>query len=341
DKAVKNLILKAKENGGNQAWLAVNREPLTDKTLQGQVVTFTDISLLKQQEAALIKDNEELELRVVQRTQELERSNRHLQQTLLDLHETQKALLHQEKNAALGRMTISIAHELNTPIGNSLTMSSTILEEARSLKAEMEGVGVRKSSVENFLNMSIKGGEILDRSLQKMSHFISELKQVILKQGISHHSHFDVSRVLANLQDQVQPILREARVDMHISAPSELPIHSYQLELELVLKQLISNALEHGLKATHDGAIHIEVRDLGSELEISVQDNGRGVPNEHAERIFEAFFTTNMGSHKGLGLNQAVNLTKHVLEGRIVLDTNNLEGARFVLTLPREVSVKV
>jgi signal transduction histidine kinase len=121
---------------------------------------------------------------------------------------------------------------------------------------------------------------------------------------------------------------------------AELAVAGVTRELSRALRNLVDNAVAH---SKTDDRVHVRVSALEARIEISVQDDGPGVPNADREQIFEPFFRgarergqTDQGV--GLGLSIAREIARR-LGGDVVLDSSCASGARFVLQLPRPVEI--
>ena len=99
---------------------------------------------------------------------------------------------------------------------------------------------------------------------------------------------------------------------------------------------LVTNAVNHGFDGLDAGTIRITaVRESGSTVRVSIQDDGVGIPNEHMGQIFDPFFTTKLGrGGSGLGLSISHRITTKVLGGQVTVQSVQGRGARFDLVLP-------
>jgi signal transduction histidine kinase len=111
---------------------------------------------------------------------------------------------------------------------------------------------------------------------------------------------------------------------------------SYPGALSQVITNLVENGLKHGLHGRSTGRVEIRVRRLGAQFtEITVSDDGVGIPDEIKPRIFNAFFTTKDGAGgSGLGLHIVKSIVCSPLGGQISVEPEHGGGSRFVLTLP-------
>jgi signal transduction histidine kinase len=140
--------------------------------------------------------NLNLEQRVAERTAELARRNAELARALDELQQTRDELVESAKLAALGSMVAGIAHELNTPIGNGLTVASTLAETSQAMRQSLEA-GIKRSSLQAFLNDAVTAGDILQRNLERAATLIASFKQVAVDQTSSQRRKFQLHDTLA------------------------------------------------------------------------------------------------------------------------------------------------
>ena len=124
--------------------------------------------------------------------------------------------------------------------------------------------------------------------------------------------------------------------------PAELVLDSYPGPLGQVLTNLINNAVLHGFDGRAHGTIRISAAALGpGQVGLHVRDDGRGIPNDRLDRIFEPFYTTRMGrGGTGLGLHMVHGMVTNILGGTVTVSSAAGVGTEFVLVLPEHAPLK-
>jgi PAS domain S-box-containing protein len=304
---------------------------------QRQLLTcYEDITDARRIEREILDLNSSLEARVQERTTELRQSNAELLQALTSLERTQKELVRAEKLAALGALVAGVAHELNTPIGNSVMVSTSLSERLDELTREVQ-TGLRRSSLEQFLADLRSGLDILFRNVRRAGDLIASFKQVAVDQASQTRRVFVLDQVIGEIVTTLQPTLKRLPITLRLDIPANVQIDSYPGPLGQVVVNLINNAVVHAFDADHQGFIRIscEFPDADT-IRLSVCDNGRGVAAEHLSRIFDPFFTTKLGAGgSGLGLHICYNLVTTVLGGNIRAESNLHNGTCVVVEMPR------
>lgn len=290
--------------------------------------------------AALQDLNQTLEARVVERTEALHRSNAELLAALDTLRKTQEELVTSEKMAALGALVAGVAHELGTPLGNSLIAANTVRDQTRALRRELEG-GLRRSSLERYLGDTEAGNAIIERNLERAAALVTSFKQVAVDQSSSQRREFALSEVVDEIVMTLRPSLKRLPFRLTTEVDAALRLDSYPGALGQVLTNLINNAVLHGLDGRSTGEVRVVGRaDDANWVLLEVIDDGWGIAPELQRRIFEPFFTSRLGKGgSGLGLHIVHNLLTNVLGGMVTVDSRPGAGTTMRVRLPRIAAV--
>lgn len=266
-----------------------------------------------------------------------EASQNRADQALSELRQTQGELIQREKLASLGSLVAGIAHELNTPIGNSLLVASTLKDECQQFIQQIQQGAVKRSDLERYCKSAEESSDLLMRCLLKAADLIARFKQLAVDQTSDLRRSFDLRTECEDVVLMLTSRLRGAGHQLRLDVPEGLLMDSYPGAFGQVLSNLIINAIVHGLDGKEQGLITIEGRSQGdTHIALIVQDNGKGISAEHLERVFEPFFTTRFGQGgSGLGLHISYNIVNSVLGGSISVRSPLGEGARFEMILPR------
>lgn len=253
-----------------------------------------------------------------------------------NLKMTQTKLAEQEKLAALGSIVAGVAHELNTPIGNSLLVASTFKEQNDVFCEHVKSRAIRLSELDVFCEHSSEAIEIILRNLDVTANLVSTFKQIAIDQTSDKRRSFDLSTVCEEIVLALSARLKRDHIEVNLLVPNGIVMDSFPGSLGQVLSNLIMNASVHGFEGRSDGVItltaHLNSRHIVS---IRCSDNGCGIPEKNIHRIFEPFFTTRFGQGGGgLGLNISYNLVRSVLGGTIMVESSLGEGSSFVIELP-------
>lgn len=278
--------------------------------------------------------NEKLDEKVRLRTQQISEANTKLEQVIVSLKKTQSELIEAEKMAALGGLVAGVAHEINTPVGLSLTGIShlqTILEELveKYKNNEMEEQDFRQftQDAEEVIKASLS-------SLRRAADQIRSFKQVAADQTHYEQRVFDVKEYVQEVLLSLQNKLKQTKHNIIIDIEDNLIIRSYPGAVSQIITNLITNSLMHAFDKGAQGEIIISMSKQDGQLEIVYSDNGKGIDIKHRDKIFEPFYTTgrNRGG-TGLGLNILHSIVFQSLKGTIKAEYPE-QGVRFVIQFP-------
>ncbi|MGB3367120.1 MAG: ATP-binding protein [Acidaminobacteraceae bacterium] len=284
---------------------------------------------------SVIQLNEDLENKVDIRTKELLDVNENLHQTLTELQEVQDLLIESGKMALLGELVAGVAHEINTPIGVSLTASSFIEKEVKSLIDKSNSGKLTKKDFNSTLDSLNESAAGIVRNLMHAGELVASFKQVAVDQSShsvrSFNLHHYVNEILLNLNSQ----FKNRNIELINNCDDDIDLTSYPGAYSQILTNLVMNCLIHAFDNDDEGKIVIAARKKDSLVTISVGDNGKGISNDDISKIFNPFFTTKRGSGgSGLGLNITYNTVLNILKGRIKCVSTLGEGSTFIITVP-------
>jgi two-component system NtrC family sensor kinase len=284
---------------------------------------------VEQRNAALNEANELLEQRVTERTQSLG-------EAMATLSRAQQEIIDVEKLASLGRVVAGVAHELNTPLGNALTVASTIADLHTQLRADEASGQLKRSTLQDMLERSHAGFDLLLRSLDRASSIVRDFKQVSVDQTSDQRRSFDLADVSNEVLTLLNPILRKTNCRVDIQAEAGLLCDSFPGSYGQVLTNLINNANLHGLAEQSGGTIYVTLSRVDEgHLRLVVRDEGIGMTEEVRKKIFDPFFTTKMGrGGSGLGMNIVQGIVIRIMGGVVVVNSAPGKGATIVVTFP-------
>ncbi len=294
-----------------------------------------DITERKRAEAEIRELNATLEERVALRTSELAQANKDLGITLSNLQFAQDELLRTEKLAALGALVAGVAHELNTPIGNAVTVATTLVDEHRQFSGKM-AAGLTRSALERFVGMVGEAGQIVERNLYRAAELIGSFKQLAVDQSSYQRRPFELLEVVREISLAMAPTIRRSPYQLIDDVPAGLVLDSYPGPLGQILMNLINNALIHAFAGRDSGHVRIAAEPAGPGwVVLTVSDDGCGIAVEDQKHIFDPFFTTRLGQGgSGLGLHIVFSLVVDLLGGRVDVLSTPGQGARFIMRLP-------
>ncbi len=304
--------------------------------LKYQIGFGYDITQLKKVEREIIQLNEQLEGKVAERTRSLSEANTQLGKAYDDLKQAQQTLVESEKMASLGSLVAGVAHEINTPIGISVTASSYLQERVADFKSHIESKQLSRSYLNEFTVNLDESMQLLQGNLRRASELIASFKQVAVDQSSEARYNFSLADNLHQVVVSLGHKLKKAQCEVDIQCDPKLSIFSFPGSFTQIYSNLILNSINHGFDNwDKPKKITIKVEQQGEELLIDYSDNGRGIPPEILPRIFDPFVTSKRGQGgSGLGTHIIYNLVVQLLRGRIHCASEPGNGAEFHIRLP-------
>jgi signal transduction histidine kinase len=272
---------------------------------------------------AVVELNARLEDRVRERTAQLEAANRELADAYGELKSAETQLVHAEKMASLGRLVAGVAHEINNPVS---FISSNIAPLTRRLS---RAAAAAPPPAQKALREAEELAGIMGRGAERTAAIVRDLR-TFSRLGEAKRKAVDLHEGLEVTVRLLEPQWRD-RITIHRDYGTLPPVECDPGQLNQVLMNLLENACD-AIAGT--GNIWIGTRADTDTVEISIRDDGRGIPPEVVGRIFDPFFTTkDVGRGTGLGL--AVSHTVIASHGgRIAVESTPGVGTTFRVTLP-------
>lgn len=261
--------------------------------------------------------------------------NDELVEAMEQLKRSQSKLIHTEKLASLGSIVAAVAHELNTPIGNALTVATTFKEKSKALRQEAQE-GLRKSTLDGFMESSDSACQILLRNLVSAADMISSFKHVAVDQTSSQPRNFMLDDVIHDVLATLLPTIKHQPLRVETDLAEGIKMDSFPGPLGQVLNNLFNNAVMHAFDEDQEGVIAISAEAADdNHAVIRFRDNGKGISAQHLSKLFDPFFTTKLGKGgSGLGLNIVYNIVTGTLQGEISVDSEPGKGTTFEVRLP-------
>ncbi|GBC61712.1 hypothetical protein DENIS_2674 [Desulfonema ishimotonii] len=294
-----------------------------------------DITARRQAEAELRKYREHLEQLVAERTAELQAANQTLQESLENLKKAQDQLVQSEKMAALGGLVAGVAHEINTPVGVSVTAASFLEEKTRKLSENYKAGQMKRSDLDKYLMTVSEATSSLLTNLNRAADLIKSFKQVAVDQSSEKRRTFTLKTYIDEVLLSLRPNYKRTRHSIRVSCPEDLELDSYPGAFSQIITNLVMNSLVHGFEGIEAGEIVIDISTEAENLRFSYSDNGIGVEVENIQQIFAPFFTTKRSyGGTGLGLHVVYNLVTQTLGGQIECASTPGSGTEFLINLP-------
>ncbi len=272
----------------------------------------------------------------------LELANIKIEKTLIDLKQAQSQLVQSEKMASLGELTAGIAHEIQNPLNFVNNFSEVSQELMTEMNEELDRGDIKEAK---DIGMDI------EKNLEKINRHGKRASDIV--KGMLQHSRSSSGiNELTDINTLVDEYLRLSyhglraknksfNADFKADLDKKLPqIKVVPQDFGRVILNLINNAFyavnekAKGADKSYRPTVVVQTKKIDKKIEISVKDNGNGIPKDLADKIFQPFFTTKpTGQGTGLGLSLSYDIVK-AHGGELKVETNEGEGSQFLIILP-------
>jgi C4-dicarboxylate-specific signal transduction histidine kinase len=286
----------------------------------------------KQAKAEIKRLNDELELRVVERTGQLLLANEELSREIRErqraeeaaaeererLRQSQADLVRVSRVTTMGELTASLAHEIKQP------MTAAML----NAKACVRWLAHDEPAIADARQTAISVVDEIARASQIITHI-----EGLFQKAAPRRESIDINEVIQEMVALLHSEATDRAISIRRELNGDLPkVIGDPVQLQQVLMNLTLNGIDAMKEIDRAKELTITSEALDDALMVSVSDTGTGIPPEHADRIFDAFYTTK--SH-GLGMGLAI--SRSIVEshgGRLWVTSEPGPGANFHLTLP-------
>jgi PAS domain S-box-containing protein len=263
-------------------------------------------------------------------------ARRHAEEALAQQQLLQNELVQVEKLAALGGLVAGIAHEINTPVGVTLSAATHLESETRKTDRSYQAGELTEAGLTEYFETARQAVQLMTLNSQRAADLIQGFKQVAVDQTGGERRSFDLGAYVDEILLSLGPRLKKTSVAMATHCPPGIEIHGYPGALSQILTNLVFNSLTHAFDPGQDGHILITATAEDGQVTLVYGDDGKGIPPNLQTKVFEPFFTTRRGSGgSGLGLHILHTLVTQTLRGSVRLDSSPGQGATFTLRFPQ------
>jgi signal transduction histidine kinase len=273
----------------------------------------------------------------VEAEEELRRSKQRTENAYMELRKTQDSLIEAEKLAALGGLVAGVAHEVNNPVGISLTVASSLARRCELFSDELARGELKRSQLTEFIQRNREAATQLVANLQRAGELIQSFKQVAVDRSHIERRVFDLKELMEQVIASLRPGLSKSRVTLTFTCEPGITMDSYPGPYGQVVTNIVLNAVAHAFPPGQSGTmeVHAALEDA-DQVAITFSDNGRGMAPDVRRRAFEPFFTTRRSQGgTGLGLHIVHNIITGRLGGRISISSEPERGTTFRVVIPR------
>jgi two-component system, NtrC family, sensor kinase len=271
-----------------------------------------------------------------------QRANLKLEAALNHLKTTQAQLIQSEKMASLGELTAGIAHEIQNPLNfvnnfsevNKELISELVEEVDKGNTNEVKSLANDIRENEEKINHHGKRADAIVKGMLQHSRATSAVKEPTDINKLADE-YLRLAYHGLRAKDKTFNATLKTDFDNSIGKVNVIP-----QDMGRVILNLITNAFyavaekKKQLPERYEPTVSVSTKRINGKVEISVRDNGNGMPQKVVDKIFQPFFTTKpTGQGTGLGLSMSYDIVK-AHSGEIKVETKEGEGSEFIIQLP-------
>ncbi len=287
----------------------------------------------------LNKNNEYLESVVLsqkQKQEELQQLNKKLEDSYTDLQKAQDQLIVKEKLATLGELVGSVAHDINTPLGIGVTLTSFVKNNETALLEKFNQDSITKTALIQSINENLESLVTIENNLSRVSDLVRSFKLMANDQYFEEYRSISIKKYLNEILVSVYPRFKNTNIEILAKNIEDINVFTYPGAISQIFTNLLINSLVHGFYKDQHGRIEICARSIEHQtLELIYRDNGVGLEKTELDKVFEPFYTTKkIKGSTGLGLHIVSNLVNKTLRGTIQLNSSKNKGVEFLIRIP-------
>ncbi len=286
-----------------------------------------ETSQLQQAKSEIQRLNDELERRVIERTQQLTAVNEEMRKQVIERQRAEEALLEAQADLArvaralnMGELAATIAHEVNQPL-------TAIVTNGNFCSRHLEGATPNPHELRAAIREIVNDGT-------RASAVISRIRGLLMK-GTPRRTELEINEVIQDVTRLLRHELTRNRVTVRTDLAPDLPrVLGERVQLQQVMLNLIMNSIDAMSMITdRPRDLLIKSAKHSDGVLIQVQDSGPGIDPAQADRIFEPFFTD-----KPEGIGMGLSISRSIVEshGGRLWAVAGAKGALFEFTLPAQ-----
>lgn len=279
-------------------------------------------------------------LYIIELFNELDLKIDELQNSYDSLRETKDLLIESEQLAKIGGFVSYFTHELNNPIGISVTAITHLQETVKDLKNKYRNNQLTKTELTKHIENTENVITIINNNLNRATKLIRGFKQIAVDQGSELKRDFYLKSYVDEIIHSLTPMLKKTKHEIIVDINDRIKINSYPGLFSQIITNLIQNSLIHGFEGIKQGTIDISSFKENDNLVIIYKDDGIGCSDETLNNMFDSYYSTKIGKGgSGIGMALIKKLITEKLDGNIMCSSEPGKGIMFKITLPDEIVI--
>jgi len=261
---------------------------------------------------------------------ELQSQNNQLKYLMKREKEQEDMLIEQSKMASLGELVAGVAHEINTPVGLSITGITHLKTITEELNVKYLNNTMTNTNFKDYLLTSLELNESIYINLKRTAELVKNFKMVAVDQSNDKKDIFFICEKVNQVLVSLHSALKHTKIDVEVECDETIKVNKDPGAIFQILTNFVTNSMIHGFQNMDNGKINITIYEKEKNVYLVYRDNGNGIEEDVLPKIFNPFFTTNRAlGGVGLGLHIVYNIINLQLDGHINTKSKIGEGVEF------------
>lgn len=250
------------------------------------------------------------------------------------VQEANHRLMEAEKIASLGYLVSGVAHEINTPVGNCITLTSYIQREVAESLPVTDDTCDEDSEIKAALVEIDGASRHILKNLNDAQQILSAFKELAVTRTTGVPETILVHSQIQTIFDSLARRSDAKHIGLELACDKGLTLTGNEQQFDQIFYHLMNNSLIHGFDTEGEGTIWIKVIGVPNGIQISYRDNGKGIKGEILKNLYVPFFSTRFGAgHKGLGMITVYNIVRGPFRGSIHMESPETGGVEVHIEL--------
>jgi PAS domain S-box-containing protein len=264
--------------------------------------------------------------------------------SMLDIHERKENETLREQGmkdrmSNLEQLVVGISHELNTPLGISITGLSHLNQLMIEMNDRKQGNSLTATLFDSIIQEEFQAVELTSNNLERVSELIKQFKHISVNQHGYEIESVNLLAVISSGLARFQDTLSDNSVAIQVNCDENIDILTYGDAISEIVMQLVSNSIDHAFDESYDKKIEITASLNELNVELLYKDNGSGLSDKGKIELFNPFYTTMRGNEGkvGLGMYLTFNLLTQLLMGDVTVEKPE-QGISILMRFPSQIA---
>jgi len=224
-----------------------------------------------------------------------------------------------DRMSTLEQLVIGISHELNTPLGTSITGLSYLNKLVAEMNDKKQENILSTKLFDSIIKEEFQAVDLANSNLERVSELIKQFKHISVTQHGYEIKNVNLLATISSGIVEFENTLLKNAIDIRLNCDENIDVNTYGDAISEIIVQLVSNSMDHAFDEQSEKVIEITASLNESTIELLYQDNGKGLTDKGKLELFNPFYTTMRGyqGKVGLGMYLTFNLATQLLMGEV------------------------